>query len=147
MTEPMRVSIPEPEKKWLKFRNYHRQLQVSFIIVAEFACLSKKIYDKDEVVTGRVVRERKLDPFAFAYHRLSVDDYHPSEPVVFIGENPHEVMKKFMDCMAEEEENVFEILSHVQPMTMCDRGLQNMAASNDACYICEEPFQVNMKET
>lgn len=103
------------------------------------------IYDADEPTTGHTVRERKLVPAAFAYFRISVDDCHPSEPVVYAGEDPDDVMEKFIQCMAEEENKVFEILSDPQPVILCDRGMENLEKSNDACYICDMPFDGKQK--
>lgn len=145
LTEPLKVFMPEEEKRWHRFRNYQRQLEVPFVIVAQFACFTKPIYDTTEPTTGRTVRERKLEPCAFAYFRLSIDDFHPSEPVVYVGNSPEDVMEMFMNNMAEEEGKVFEILSNPQPMIWCDRGLSNIEASNDACYICDKQFLPGQK--
>lgn len=145
LTEPLRVMTPEPEKKWHKFRNFQRQLEIPFIIVAQFVCFTMPIYDMNEPTTGHTVRERKLEPCGFSYFRMCIDDFHPSEPRVYVGEESDEVLRRFMEYMDEEETKVFEILSNPEPMVWCDRGLQNMENSNEACYICDEPFLPQQK--
>lgn len=142
--QPLNVVTVEEDKKWMEFRNYRRQLECPFVIVADFECYSLKLYDKDEPT--QTVRERKLEPFAFSYLRISRADCHPSSPVVYVGKNSEDTMMEFFRCMDEEEKTVFEILSRIEPLTWCDEGVNNLMKSNDTCYAFESPFLPKAKK-
>lgn len=138
--QPMNCETVSEEKKWLKFRNYKRQIECPFVIVAAFECYSHKIYDMDEPTEGRTVKERRLEPAAFAYLRISRGDAHPAEPVVYVGKDPDDTMFQFLKCMDEEQEKVSQILSTTVPASLCDVGVQNLLNSNDSCWSCSSLF-------
>ena len=136
----MNARMVTEEKKWMEFKSYHRQLECPFAIIADIECFRRKLYDNAEPSEGHTVRERKLEPCAFSYLRICRDDIHPKEPVVYVGKDPEDTMLHFLDCMEQEQRDVVNILSHVQPATLCPTGVQNLANSKEACHICEQPF-------
>lgn len=138
--QPMNARTVSEDKKWLEFKNYRRQLECPFLIVADFGCYRRKLYDAAEPVEGHTVRERRLEPCAFAYLRISRNDSHPTEPVVYVGADPDDTMMHFLKCMEDEQRDVFQILSQKQPAVLCDTGLRNLMTSNEACYLCSAPF-------
>ena len=71
--QPMNCVMVSEEMKWLEFRNYRWQIECPFVIVADF----QQLYDANEPTEGRTVRERRLEPCAFAYLRISRDDFIP----------------------------------------------------------------------
>ena len=138
--EPIRCFMPGQEDKWLKFRNLGKRMKVSFVIVACFSCYTVPLLSNDEATHGYEVRERRLDPCAYSYMRISVDNSHPKEPVYYRGTSPTDTMDHFLSAMASEEEDVFSIMSQTAPMVWCDEGLANVEASNDICIWCRDPF-------
>ena len=138
--QPLYACVVTEDKKWVEFKNYRRQLECPFFIVADFECYSRKLYDIAEPTEGHTVRERRLEPCAFAYIRISRNDSHPSEPVVYVGKDPEDTMMHFLKCMEEEEQYIFQILSQKQPAVLCDTGVKNLMKSNDACHVCDTPF-------
>ncbi|XP_053374127.1 uncharacterized protein LOC128546803 [Mercenaria mercenaria] len=132
--------MPSDKQKWLKFRNYARILKVSFVIVANFSCYTCPLYDNDEETEGYENRERRLDPCAYSYQRISIDDCHPKDPVFYRGDNAEDTMEHFLADMAAEEAAVFHILEQTYPTTVCNEGLDNMEATNDVCFVCRDPF-------
>ncbi|MEW8548262.1 MAG: C2H2-type zinc finger protein [Candidatus Thiodiazotropha sp.] len=138
--EPVRCFMPGQEDKWLKFRNLGKRMKVSFVIVACFACYTVPLLSDDEPTEGYEVRERRLDPCAYSYMRISVDNSHPKEPVYYRGTSPADTMDHFLSAMASEEEEVSSILSRTAPIVWCDEGLANMETSNDLCFVCQDPF-------
>lgn len=138
--EPVRCIMPGEKDKWMKFRNYGRRMKVSFVIVASFACCTVPLLANDEPTEGYEVRERRLDPCAFSYVRISVDNSHPKEPVFYRGTDPEDTMEHFLSAMAAEEEEVFSIVSQTAPVVWCDEGMANVEASNDICFVCGDPF-------
>lgn len=141
--DPVRCVMPGPYDKWLKFRNLGKQMRVSFVIVATFGCYTVPLLSDQEPVHGYEIRERRLDPCAYSYVRISVDNSHPKEPVFYRGTSPADTMSNFLSAMAAEENEVFSILSQTAPMVWCDEGLANMQASNDECFVCGDPFLPN----
>ena len=86
--EPVRCFMPGYEDKWLKFRNLGKRMKVSFVIVASFACYTMPILSNDEPTEGFEVRERRLEPCAYSYVRISVDNSWPKDPVYYRGTTP-----------------------------------------------------------
>ncbi|MFI0416583.1 MAG: hypothetical protein ACH255_20895 [Candidatus Thiodiazotropha sp.] len=138
--QPMNAHTVTEDKKWLEFKNYRRQLECPFLIVADFECYRRKLYENSEPVEGHTVRERELQPMAFAYLRISRNDCRAKEPVVYVGTDPDDTMMHFLKCMEDEQQEVFQILSQKQPAVLCDTGVTNLIGSNDACYVCSAPF-------
>lgn len=138
--EPVRCFMPGQEEKWLKFRNLGKRMKVSFVIVACFACYTVPLLSDDEPTEGYEVRERRLDPCAYSYMRISVDNSYPKEPVYYRGTSPADTMDHFLSAMASEEDEVFSILSRTAPIVWCDEGLANVESSNDICFVCQDPF-------
>ncbi|MES9884135.1 MAG: C2H2-type zinc finger protein [Sedimenticola sp.] len=141
--QPLATVMPEQHERILKFKNYGRRMRVSFVIVANFVCYTTRLYDTGEPVSGFVVRERRLDPCAYSYMRISVDDSHPSPPVFYRGTDAADTMRHFLNAMADEEKKVFDIVSHAVPPVLCEDGVENLAASADVCFVCREPFLPN----
>ncbi|XP_045187034.2 uncharacterized protein LOC123544936 [Mercenaria mercenaria] len=133
-------SMPVGSQKWLKFRNYGRLLKVSFVIVANFVCYTSPLYSHDEPTEGYETRERRLDPCAYSYQRISIDGSHPKEPVVYVGSDADDTMEHFLADMAAEEAEVFQITERTVPTILCDDGLRNLQSSNDTCFVCKDPF-------
>ena len=138
--QPMNCVTVSEGMKWLEFRNYRRQIECPFVIVADFETYSCRLYDANEPTEGRTVRERRLEPCAFAYLRLSRDDCYPASPVVYVGKDADDTMSTFLKCMDEEQEKISSILSQTVPTGVCDTGVQNLMKSNDACWSCSTPF-------
>lgn len=73
-TEPVKCVMPESHEKWLKFRNLGKRMRVSFVIVANSICYTVPLLSHQEPVLGYEVRERRQDPCAYSYLRISIDD-------------------------------------------------------------------------
>jgi hypothetical protein len=123
--------MPEQNKRSVKFKNYHLQLESPFVIVARFESLRKPIYDMHEPTEGATVRERIHEPCAFAYNVISVDNSYPRAPVTFADPDPEIVINEFMRSMAEERHRALAIMKEVKPVQYCNEGLKNMEASNE----------------
>ena len=138
--EPVRCFMPGQEEKWLKFRNIGKRMKVSFVIVACFSCYTVPLLNNGVETQGYEVRERRLDPCAYSYMRISIDDSYPKAPVYYRGSSPADTMDHFLAAMASEEEEVFSITSQTAPVVWCDDGLANIEASNTECIHCHEVF-------
>ena len=143
LEEPMRCVMPGQGEKWMKFRNYGRLMRVGFVIVASFSCYTVPLLETDEPTHGYEVRERRLDPCAYSYVRISLDNSHPKPPVYYRGTDPEDTMEHFLSDMMKEEEEVFSIVSQTAPMTWCDEGFANVEASNDICSVCLDLLEPN----
>ena len=55
--QPMNARTVSEDKKWVEFKNYRRQLECPFLIVADFECFRRKLFDNAEPVEGHTVRE------------------------------------------------------------------------------------------
>ena len=138
--EPVRCFMPGQEEKWVRFRNIGKRMKASFVIVACFSCYTVPLLANDVETHGYEVRERRLDPCAYSYMRISIDNSYPKEVVYYRGTSPSDTMEHFLSAMASEEEEVFKILSQTAPVVWCDEGLANVEASNESCIWCNDPF-------
>ena len=138
--EPVRCIMPGQEEKWLKFRNIGKRMKVSFVIVACFSCYTVPLLTNDIETHGYEVRERRLDPCAYSYMRISIDGSYPKAPVYYRGSSPEDTMDHFLAAMASEEQEIFSILSQTAPVVWCDEGLANIEASNTECVHCHDVF-------
>ena len=116
-------------------------MRVSFVIVANSICYTVPLLSHQEPVLGYEVRERRLDPCAYSYLRISIDDSHPKDPVFYRGSSPADTMEHFLSDMAAEEEEVFSILSQTQPMVWCDEGLANRRPMTNALFAVTHFYQ------
>jgi hypothetical protein len=123
--DPLRIEMPEQNKRCMRFKNYRLQLEAPFVIVARFESFRKPIYDMHEPTEGATVRERVHEPCAFAYHLISVDNSYPSQPVTFADPDPEIVMTEFLRRMEDESKRALAIMKEVKPMQYCDEGLKN----------------------
>ena len=115
-------------------------MKVSFVIYASFGWLTAPILDNDEPTVGYKVRERKVDVCAYSYHRVSIDNSHPTEVHYYRGTSAEDTMAHFLDAMQKEEDDVGAIIQQPVPVTIDDEGLRNIQNSNDICFVCKDPF-------
>lgn len=138
--EPVRCFMPGQEEKWLKFRNIGKRMKASFVIVACFSCYTVPLLSNDVETHGYEVRERRLDPCAYSYMRISIDNSYPKHVAYYRGTSSADTMDHFLSAMVSEEEEVFSIMAETALVVWCNEGLANIEASNDCCIWCKDPF-------
>ncbi|GBM90905.1 hypothetical protein AVEN_46391-1 [Araneus ventricosus] len=93
------VKIIMPEKKSIKFKNYHKSLRTPFVMYADFECSTTKI-DTSQPDENRPYMQKyqKHEPMSFAFYiKYKHDDYKP--PIIYRGPN---ATKVFYDTVKSE---------------------------------------------
>lgn len=133
-----RTIFPETEnQKWIKFRSVHKQLQVPFVIYADFECFTEKIQHDQEQTTNTYNYQRHV-PSSFCYLVVCANDEYNKGPVLY-SEKSKAVVDSFFDCLMEEECRIKTILATQKPMNLTEE--QEKAFFRETfCHICEESY-------
>ena len=124
----------------VKFENFHNQLQVPFVIYADFEAITQKI-DSCQPNDNKSYSERyqKHVDCGYAYKLVCCYDDKFTKPIqVYRGENAAykflEVMLNEVDYCEETKKNHFN-----QPMTLTNRDEEHFKLAT-VCHICKNGF-------
>ncbi|CAH1107138.1 unnamed protein product [Psylliodes chrysocephalus] len=129
----------------LKFINFEKQLQVPFVIYADFESLLKPI-DNCEPINGKSfsVKVCEHEPYSFAFYLKCSYDDSLSKLEIYKGPNAGKV---FMQKLDETVHNLYNNhLKHVKVMQKLTPKEQEAYDNATNCYICEKPFDVFNKK-
>lgn len=57
--------MPKPEKAFISYTNYYKEIDVPFTIYADFECILEKVDDR---ITSKTCNVQKHVPYAFSYY-------------------------------------------------------------------------------
>ena len=124
-----------PQEDYLRFKNFYHQLQVPFVIYADFECFTRKIQGPQNKPNSTNTHKYQLhEPCSFGYKVVCcIDDKYTKDVKIYRGEN---VIQKFMDCIEVENREIHNILRDVNaPMKISDQEEQSFKNAQD-CHIC-----------
>ena len=134
--------MPEPGSKVL-FKNYHRQMQVPFVIYADFEAITEKFQgcnmSDQQSYTDKY---QKHTGFGYCYKVVCCYNDKYSRPVqVYRGEDS---IEKFMYEILKEEEYCRDIIQSKfhKPLRMSPDEEQMFNAA-EVCHICKKQYQAN----
>ena len=121
----------------LKFKDFRSQLLVPFVLYCDFETLNRDIYTcMPSENRPSTTAKKSLEVCSFGYKRVCYDPQYTKPTVIYRGPNACE---KFLECLLEEEKEIFEILSRTEPMRLTpDNEKDFLSAPN--CSICGEKF-------
>lgn len=111
-----RVELPKEEDKWLFYKDYRKQMKVSYILYADF--------ESFQVPISGCSRDPKLSytekttqhvPSSFAYKVVGLTTETSDTPVVYRGPD---VADNFIECLVNEQEKIEQKFKHVEPLCM-----------------------------
>lgn len=123
----------------LEFQNYHKQLQVPFVVYADFETMLKPI-DTSELAPDKpfTIKTCEHEPYSFAYYIKCLHDDSLSKLEIYRGPNTARV---FMDRLEVDVRNLYENhLKIVKPMLDLNLEQQSEFDNAKVCFICENPF-------
>ena len=134
-------AIKMPKKgSSVKFKNFHNQLQVPFVIYADFEAITQKI-DSCQPNDNKSYSEKyqKHVDCGYAYKLVCCYDDKFTKPIqVYRGENAAykflEVMLNEVDYCEETKKNHFN-----QPMTLTNKDEEHFKLAT-VCHICKNGF-------
>ena len=132
---PQKVILPSEEKDViLKFKEYEKTLKVPFVIYADFETVNVKLHTCiQNPECASTTPTAKLEACGFAYKVVCEDPQHTKPTVIYRGPN---ASNKLIESLLEEQKEIKEILSHIEPMPEHD-GLIDSAKS---CCLCKKEF-------
>ncbi|XP_053380054.1 uncharacterized protein LOC123531918 [Mercenaria mercenaria] len=136
--EAQRIELPIPgENDILEFKDYEKTLKVPFVIYADFETINMKLHTcapnhKHSAATPTT----KLEVCGFGYKVVCEDDRYTKPSVIYRGED---ASSKFIESLLQEQEEIQEILSTVEPMQITDEHDDLITNAVDCC-ICKKTF-------
>lgn len=128
-----RTEMPSEDNKWLSYSNVSKQQRVSFVIYADFECISAKMSTcQPNVSKSSTTKLAKHITSGFTYKIVGLDDSLTEDHVTYRGEN---VAETFVDHMVQVEERLMNILRNPLPLEMSTEDETTFQAA-DKCHIC-----------
>ena len=133
-----KVQMPAPGEN-IKFKNYHKQMQVPFVIYADFESIIKPHQaaagDKSEIKSIH-------QTCGFGYQIVRYDVFS-SDVVVYRGED---AVKQFLKYLHQIVININAIFAKPKPLHMSEKNEDFQSATQ--CWICQKDFndENNLKE-
>lgn len=133
---PQKIRLPETEEeKKIQFKNTFKQLQVPFVVYADFESYTTKLdHEEGDVSQSYTTKYQHHKPSGFCYKVVSEVGQYCKPPVVYRGEH---VVETFLEKLIEEEREVVNILKDVKPMSLSAAEELDFQNSTN-CHICQE---------
>ena len=134
------IKMPTKDDNILKFNNYHKQLQVPFVIYADFEAITEKIHgcqpNNDKSYTEAY---QKHTDCGYGYKVVCCYDNKYTKPVqIYRGEK---AVYKFMEAMLEEVKYCKKVMKKEfnKPLKMTKDDEEKFQKTNK-CHICEKEY-------
>ncbi|CAH1099545.1 unnamed protein product [Psylliodes chrysocephalus] len=129
----------------LTFTNFEKQLQVPFVIYADFESLLKPV-DNCENFNGNSfsVKVCEHEPYSFAFYLKCNYDDNLSKLEMYTGTNAAKVFIQKLDEIVHDLYN--NHLKHVKVMQPLTQEEQDAYDTATICHICEKPFNSTNKK-
>ena len=140
--EAVKINMPE-KGTMLKFKNYHREEKVPFVIYADFESCIKSIHTCDLNPKSSYTKQyQKHEPISFYYYIKWFDSkvYLPIKERSYTGKNAEQVFLKYL------EEDI-KMIANI-PMKKMIFGKEEVKRYNEEtkCWICKEEFDDKDKD-
>ena len=93
-----------------------KKMKCPFVTYCDFETVNKNVATciQDPAKSSTTVT-RRLDVCSFGYKRVCTDPRYTKESVIYRGPD---ASRRFIECLLKEEEEIKEILSHIEPLRM-----------------------------
>ena len=126
-----KIQMPAPGEK-IKFKNYHKQLQVPFVIYADFESIIKPYQtaagDKSEI-------KSKHQACGFGYQIVRYDGAL-SNVRIYRGKD---AVEQFLKSLHQEVVNINAIFAKPKPIHMSEKNERDFQSATQ-CWICQKEF-------
>ena len=126
-----KIQMPAPGEK-IKFKNYHKQMQVPFVIYADFESIIKPHQaaagDKSEI-------KNKHQACGFGYQIVRYDGAS-SNVRIYRGED---AVEQFLKFLHQEVININAIFAKPKPLHMSEKNEKDFQSATQ-CWICQKEF-------
>ena len=134
------IRMPQKGKNTLQFQNHHSQMQVPFVMYADFEAITEKVQGCQPGSTKSYTdKYQKHTGWSYGYKVVCCYDDTYTKPVqVYRGEDS---IKTFMEKMLSEAQYCQKILStkFKKPLTMSDEDEQEFKTAEE-CHNCGQKY-------
>ncbi|XP_041361144.1 uncharacterized protein LOC121377277 [Gigantopelta aegis] len=131
--------MPKEEDKWLYYKNVKKQLQVPYIVYADFECLQVPIIGcAKDPASSSTEKMTKHVPSGFAYKVVGLSPEHCKPLVTYRG---LDATDKCVECMVKEQEDIEQKFKWCESMVITGRDWQSFKTATH-CHICNEPLDL-----
>lgn len=123
------AKMPEEGKSTLSFKNFHKQMNVPFVIYADFECVLKKVDNLDMVINKHL-------PCAFSFNVKCNFDSNLDELFIYTGRDAAEKFVEMLNSKCREIFNTY--LSVKKPMTPLTPSQILEFENAKICHICDK---------
>ena len=134
---PQKIKMPTDKDKWLKFKNYEKQLSSPFVIYADFECLLPKVQScNPNPEKSSTTPVEKHVPCGYCYKIVSSNPMYSKPAVVYRGKDP---VIHFLKALEKEAFDIAKIVKQIQPMKLTEQD-EEAFKSATTCHICSKPL-------
>lgn len=119
----------------MQFKEFHKQLRVSFAIYADFESLTTKIESvSQDPSKSSTEKYQHHQARGFAYAIVSEKPDYCKAPVVYRGED---AIEKFLEMLLQEEAQIASFIKDITPMNLTP-GENEEFKNSTHCHICQK---------
>ena len=134
---PQKIKMPTDKDKWLKFKNYEKQLSSPFVIYADFECVLPKVQScNPNPEKSSTTPVEKHVPCGYCYKIVSSNPLYSKPAVVYRGKDP---VIHFLKALEKESIDIAKIVKQIHPMKLTERDEQAFKSAT-TCHICSKPL-------
>lgn len=133
-----RTEMLTEENKWLNYPDVSKQLNVPFVVYADFECIAEAISTcQPDVCKSSTTKLAKHIPSGFTYKIVGPNDSLTDDHVTYRGEN---VAETFVQHMLQVEDRLINILRESKPLKML-REDKILFQKTTHCHICQKKLE------
>lgn len=122
----------------LKFSDFRKKMRCPFVLYCDFETTNKDVQTcMQNPNRSSSTITKQMEVCSFGYKRVCTDPRYTKESVIYRGP---EASRRFIECLLKEEDEIKQILSHIEPLQMTEHDEINFANATH-CSICENPFE------
>ncbi|XP_050505444.1 uncharacterized protein LOC126883817 [Diabrotica virgifera virgifera] len=126
----------------LQFSNFHKQMQVPFVIYADFESILQPIqHATSSDNSSFTVKTYQHTPYSFGFYIKCYFDDSLSQLIIYRGDN---VAETFIQKLEKEVYTIYhKYLKHIKPMKKLTTAEELQFFESKCCHICDKPFDIN----
>ena len=127
-----KIEFPKEEDKMIQFKDIEKQMELPFVIYADFECIITQTEDDSTTNTKKVSKHE-----ASGYTFTTKSPFYESKTVSYRGPDAG---GKFLRDILKEEKRVMQLINDANKEIIMTPADERQFQSASECHICEEPF-------
>ena len=115
-TDLKQIELPKADDKWMYYTDIRKQLKIPYVIYADFESLLVPIEGcENDPENSQTAKITKHVACGFAYKVVGLTKGTSKQPIVYRGQD---IVEKFVECMAQKQEDIEQMFKHCEPNLM-----------------------------